>query len=227
MQKVALFDVDGTLFRSSLFIELTEVLLSLGHFDSNAKKMYAREELLWRNREGTYESYIEKLVVVFMDQIKGVEYSDFERAVEHVLEIHQKRVYTYTRDLVAKLKKKKYYLVAVSQSPKGILEPFCKEYGFDKIYGRFYELGPQDRFTGNIVDQHIIVNKANIVRRVIEKENLTLEGSVAVGDTEGDIPMLELAETPICFNPNAKLYKHAKRNGWKVVVERKDVIYEF
>ena len=24
-----------------------------------------------------------------------------------------------------------------------------------------------------------------------------------------------------------KLYKHAKRNSWKVVVERKDVIYEF
>ena len=81
-------------------------------------------------------------------------------------------------------------------------------------------------FTGEVIDLHLIANKANIVRRAVEKEKLTLKNSVAVGDTEGDIPMLELVDTPICFNPNAKLYRIAKLNGWKVIVERKDVVYE-
>ena len=40
------------------------------------------------------------------------------------------------------------------------------------------------------------------------------------------MPFLEMVENPICFNPNEKLYTEAKRQGWKVVVERKDVIYE-
>ena len=31
---------------------------------------------------------------------------------------------------------------------------------------------------------------------------------------------------PICFNPNMNLYRYAKRYEWKVVVERKDVVYE-
>jgi phosphoserine phosphatase len=35
-----------------------------------------------------------------------------------------------------------------------------------------------------------------------------------------------MVETPICFNPNKKLYEYAKRSGWKIVVERKDVIYD-
>jgi phosphoserine phosphatase len=35
-----------------------------------------------------------------------------------------------------------------------------------------------------------------------------------------------MVSEPICFNPNAALYAQAKRMGWKVVVERKDVIYE-
>jgi len=48
---------------------------------------------------------------------------------------------------------------------------------------------------------------------------------VAVGDTEGDIGLLESVTQPICFNPNQALYTHAKRQGWKVVIERKDVIY--
>jgi phosphoserine phosphatase len=38
--------------------------------------------------------------------------------------------------------------------------------------------------------------------------------------------MLEIVETPIAFNPNRLLYRHAKKHEWKVVVERKDVIYE-
>ena len=38
--------------------------------------------------------------------------------------------------------------------------------------------------------------------------------------------MLELVERPICFNPSRELYKAAKRLGWKVVVERKDVVYD-
>jgi phosphoserine phosphatase len=70
------------------------------------------------------------------------------------------------------------------------------------------------------------MNKAAIVRRAVEKENLTLEGSVGVGDTESDIPFLEMVSKPVCFNPNQKLYKTAQRLRWNVVVERKDVIYE-
>jgi len=54
---------------------------------------------------------------------------------------------------------------------------------------------------------------------------LTLKGSVGVGDTESDIAFLKMVEKPICFNPNQKLYQYAKRAGWKIVVERKDVIY--
>jgi phosphoserine phosphatase len=55
---------------------------------------------------------------------------------------------------------------------------------------------------------------------------LTREGSIAVGDTDGDIPLLESVERAICFNPNQTLYTQAKRRGWEIVVERKDVIYK-
>jgi len=34
-----------------------------------------------------------------------------------------------------------------------------------------------------------------------------------------------MVEKPICFNPNQKLHQYAKRAGWEIVVERKDVIY--
>jgi HAD superfamily phosphoserine phosphatase-like hydrolase len=170
MKKVAIFDVDGTIFRSSLLIELVEVMIKRELFISSSRKRYEREQKIWQDREGfsqqgDYEAYIGKVVEVFVKNIKGVTYSDFKDAVKEVMAEHQSQTYRYTRDLVKELKDKGYYLLAISQSPKGILDEFCKKYGFDKVYGRFYELGPSDQFTGNVIDEHLISNKANILKR--------------------------------------------------------------
>jgi phosphoserine phosphatase len=55
---------------------------------------------------------------------------------------------------------------------------------------------------------------------------LALEGSYGLGDTESDAPFLEIVENPIAFNPNYNLKKIAEEKGWRIVVEKKDVIYE-
>lgn len=226
MQKVAFFDIDGTVFRSSLLIELVEKLISEGIFPPSARDAYEDAYHAWRNREGEYRDYIGAVVASYLVHIKGVYYGDLADIGKIVVAEQSKHVYRYTRDLIAQLRAKDYFIVAISQSPKTILDEFCKSYGFDKVYGRIYEIGPQDRFTGEMTDVHLVENKANIVARVFDKEDVMREGSVGVGDTEGDITLLEAVDTPICFNPNKQLYEYAQKVGWKVVVERKDVIYE-
>jgi phosphoserine phosphatase len=130
-------------------------------------------------------------------------------------------------ELLNELKGQGYYLIAISQSPKTILDEFCEQYGFDKVYGRMYEIGPQDRFTGVIQDEHLIQNKANIVKRVFDRHpELSSQQSIAVGDTHSDITLLEAVDNPICFNPDRVLLTHARRQNWPVIVERKNVIYK-
>jgi HAD superfamily phosphoserine phosphatase-like hydrolase len=158
--------------------------------------------------------------------MKGLPEKAFVDAAHIVVDRYRDRVYLYARELIAELKKKDYYLLAISNSPKGILDIFCDVLGFDKVYGRYYEVGQDKKYTGKIIDEHMIANKANLLKRAVKNNNLTLKGSVGVGDTESDISFLRLVEHPICFNPNANLFKHAKRRHWKVVVERKDVIYK-
>lgn len=227
MKPVAFFDIDGTVFRSSLLIELVERLIKEGVFPLRARERYSDELHVWQDREGSYEAYIEAVVATFIEHIKGVYYGDFADIGRQVIDEQSKHVYRYTRGLLKDLKQKGYYLVAISQSPKTILDNFCEQYGFDKVYGRMYEIGPQDCFTGAIHDEHLIKNKSNIVKRVFDNNpDLSRADSVAIGDTDGDIPLLESVQHQICFNPNQKLYTHAKRVGWNIVVERKDVIYE-
>ncbi|KPJ57202.1 hypothetical protein AMJ49_01145 [Parcubacteria bacterium DG_74_2] len=226
MKKVAIFDIDGTIFRSSLIVELTDVFVQEGIFSSKVRKFYVRAHKNWLNRKGPYKEYIEAVVKTFRQNIKGVHYNEFSKIAKKVVAFHQNRIYRYTRDIIRNLKKKDYYLLAISHSPKKIVEEFCKRLGFNKVYGQVYETDSKKRFTGKVLYLELISDKAKILKRAVKKEKLTLKGSVGVGDTESDISFLKMVEKPICFNPNKKLYQYAKRAGWKIVVERKDVIYQ-
>jgi len=223
---VAVFDIDGTVFRSSLLIELVDRLVDREVFPESARLYYARAREEWLNRQGEYEPYIKKVVVSFAKYLKGIPYGDVADVGGEVIEEMRHRTYRYTRDLIQELRGRGYYLLAVSHSPFFMVNGFGYELGFDKSYGTFYDTGASNRFTGEIVDEYLIMNKAAILTRAVEKEGLTLKGSVGVGDTDSDVSMLALVENPIAFNPNRGLYRVAKQKHWKVVVERKDVIYE-
>ena len=42
---------------------------------------------------------------------------------------------------------------------------------------------------------------------------------------EGDREILDVVGTPIAFNPSYELAVLARRKKWKIVIERKDVMY--
>ena len=223
---LAAFDIDGTVYRSSLLIDLVDELVARGMFPEDAKNTYFRAEESWRNRRAGYDPYMNKVVEAFRKHAKGIPYGEVADVAGEIIEAKRDRVYRYTRDLIKDLKSQGYFLLAISRSPKFIVDGFAYELGFDKSYGIFYETGASGRFTGEIEDEHLIMNKGAVIKRAMEKEKLTFRESVAVGDTESDIAMLELVDTPIAFNPNKGLYKHATQHQWKVVVERKDMVFE-
>ena len=224
-RKFAVFDIDGTIFRSSLLIELVEELISEKLFPQSARQIYTAPQKAWLDRKGSYDKYIGAVVKAFDSHLKGVPEKDFRRAVRNMVRKNQDRVYRFTRDLAADLKRRGYFLLAISHSPKYVVDAFAKRMGFTKVYGRLFELDSRRRFTGQAFYLELIDDKSRILKRAVTKEKLTLKDSVGVGDTDSDIAFLKMVERPICFNPNRRLYNHARRQGWEVVVERKDVVY--
>lgn len=225
MKKVAIFDIDGTIFRSSLLLEVTEALVKEGIFSLKVRDIYTKTYEDWSNRNDSYEKYITAIVKAFEQNIKGVKHSDFMDILKKVIVLQKGHVYRYTCELIGDLKKKKYYILAISNSPKEIVDEFCKKWGFNKVYGRIYEVNKNNKFTGKTLYINLISDKAKMLKRAVKNENLTLINSVGVGDSESDIAFLKLVEKPICFNPNNTLYQYAKLAKWEIVVERKDVIY--
>ncbi len=226
MKKLAIFDIDGTIFRSSLLIEVTNALIAEGIFPARARRVYQQSFENWLNRKAGYDAYIADVVRAFDKYIAGVQRTVFLRVVRKVIGYQKHRVYRYTRDMIRKLRKQRYFLLAISHSPRDLVVEFTKHWGFHRVYGRMFELDAHQRFTGKILHAEVINDKAQILKHAIAHEGISLKGSVGLGDSEGDIPMLKLVDVPICFNPNRILYTYARRVGWKIVVERKDVVYK-
>lgn len=224
MRKFAVFDIDGTVFRSSLYIEIVYELVRRSIINlPQAKLDTAFEHWASRNDQG-YITYRNQMVDMLESQIKGMKVSDFEKAAAKVVDSQVEHVYVYTRKLIRQLKEENYFLIALSGSQQELVARFAHHWKFDAFIGQTYHQ-KDGVFTGMVTKTHEA--KDTLLLPLIAEHQLTQKDSIAVGDTEGDIEMLAFVERPIAFNPNRKLYEHAVAQGWEIIVERKDMIYKF
>ena len=224
-RKFAAFDIDGTLFRSGLYREVLFELMRRDLIPQKIMKVVTPKMEAWQKRlhDDAFESFETALIGMFDKEVPHLKVSDFDDAARVVLEKMSDNVYVYTRDLIKQLKAEGYYLIAISGSQEDLVEPFAKKYGFDYWVGQKWTRS-EEYFTGEIVKTH--TGKDLILLGIIEEQNLTVQDSYAIGDSNGDSGMFRIAEHVIAFNPTRELYEKARENGWKIVIERKGVIYQ-
>ena len=226
-QKLAVFDIDGTIFRSSLAVELIHTLVDQGIFPKAASQELETDYQAWLNREGSYNKYLSQLITVFMKYLPGKKESEIQKVSTEILETQRGHVYRYTRNLVHECRQKKFHLVAVSGSPYFLVSKFADSLGFNASFGS--EFVVKDKvFTGGVL--HIgDTDKLKTLQDYVTKNNLNIDwkGSYAVGDTTSDMSLLSAVGKPIAFNPNTELAAMALKKHWTIIVERKDVVYNF
>jgi len=224
-KKFAVFDIDGTLIRWQLFHAIMDELGSQGHIPLETYQHIKAARMGWKRRThgAAFKDYERLLVEVHDTLLKTLPVKKFDQAVKTVIEEYKDQAYAYTRDLIKNLKSQNYVLLAISGSHKELIEQLAQHYGFDAFIGTDY---PRENghFSGEII--HHASDKKKVLAALVKKHGLSYESSIGIGDSATDIPMLELVETPIAFNPDQILLATAKNNGWKIVVERKNVIYE-
>jgi HAD superfamily phosphoserine phosphatase-like hydrolase len=223
-EPLAVFDVDGTLFRRGLLPALTRRLVDEGVFSERVREELSRDYYAWVERRGSYETYDELVMELFLRELEGVSVAELRRCATVEVEAHGRRLHMYTRDMTRRLKQAGYHLIAISGSPQEILDLFLKPLLFDRSWGTVLAQDARGRYTGEVL-QDPFKNKRRVLEEFLEDADVGLEGSVGMGDTLSDVGFLELVHTPIAFNPNRALFEVARQRGWPIVVERKDVIY--
>ena len=221
--KIAVFDIDGTIFRNSLLVELHWKMVKAEIIPKSAITKLDTYYWDWVRRKGSYDSYLTEVIKSFDEYSVGQRVSAIKALARKVVKTQSSIVYRYTRDLIEKLRKT-HVLIAISGSPREIVEEFAHAWKFDHFVGTQHEIS-QGKYTSGpkFVASH---HKREVLSDLARQHRFSFKGSVGVGDTESDAGIFELVERPICFNPTSGLYKMAKKKKWEIVVERKDMIYE-
>jgi HAD superfamily phosphoserine phosphatase-like hydrolase len=224
--KLAIFDIDGTIFRKNLHFELINELAWLKVFPREVRDQLTTIYTNWIEHEGTYEDYRKALVTMYDQHIVGVHEDDVKKAAKIVIPFHAKRTYVFSEKLITKLRAENYFLMVISGSPHEIVEEYNREYlHFDMALGTVYEKDVQGYYTGKETSAPVR-HKGQVVQDFIKEHGFSLAESYGIGDTESDASFLQYMEHPIAFNPNQNLKALAEQEGWRIIVEKKDVIYD-
>lgn len=223
MSKFAAFDIDGTIFRWQLYHELFDAFVDEGLIAQDVAEAVFTAREAWRNRKTDYDKYEQTLVRMMRVSVVGVEESRFNQIADTVLSSKGHHVYRYTLDLLKRLKKEGYVIIAISGSYQQLVDRFAKLHDIDIAVGREHVI-ENGKLTDRSTD--IFGRKDEVLRAIVSEHSLEWEDSYAVGDSKGDTKMLELVEHPIAFNPDDELRRIATTNGWDIVIERKSQAYE-
>jgi HAD superfamily phosphoserine phosphatase-like hydrolase len=225
-KQFAVFDIDGTIARTSLLQLMVRELVARGKLDVGPGRQIEVMLHDYRQRiaDDNFGEYMKKAVeILFKGLPKGLRIEDYNEITDAIVKTSLSNTYVYTRELVQTLRNNGFFLIAISGSEVKAVSSFAKALGFDAWVGEVSYLEEKGRLRGNI--QALKQSKAQILTALIQKFDLETRGSTAVGDTSSDISVLEMVDSPIVFNPNQALFKHAREKGWMIVLERKDMVY--
>jgi len=228
----AFFDIDGTIYREGLISEMFKKMIRYELIGKN--KWYNEVEpdfIKWDKRVGDYDAYLQKMVDIYTETVKGTDSFHITYIAKQVIEQKGERVYTYARERIKWHKVKGHILIAISGSPSELVYEMSKKYEMDDYRGTVYKVNAKGIYNGDIIPMWDSQSKSDAVLELAEKYQIDLNNSYAYGDTNGDFSMLKRVGNPVAINPTRELITHILNDEQlkakiSIIVERKDVTYQ-
>ncbi|MCT4595492.1 MAG: HAD-IB family hydrolase [Anaeromicrobium sp.] len=228
----AFLDIDGTLYRDSLMVEHFKKLLKYEVIDASLWHTHAKETYSnWDKRQGNYDDYLLEIANIYLTSMKGLNQDHMEFISNQVIKLKGDRVYRYTRSRIDWHRKEGHKIIFISGSPEYLVSKMAQKYYATDYRGTNYVVDHKGNFTGEINQMWDADNKRNAILDFTKKYNIDLSKSYSYGDTNGDYSMFKMVGNPIAINPTKELLTNIKSDEdlskkIKLIVERKDVIYE-
>lgn len=227
----AFFDIDGTFYRDSLMVEHFKTMIKYEIIDPGIWHNHAKETFSnWDKRQGNYEDYLLEVANIYIKYLKGLKESHIEFMADQVINKKGDRVYRYTREKIKWHIENNHLVIFISGAPEFLLKRMAEKYGARDYIGTKY-ICKNGIFTGDIIQMWDSESKDKAIKCFVDKYDLDLDKSYAYGDTNGDFNMLKSVGNPVAMNPVKELIQNIEKDEelkkkLKLIIERKDVIYE-
>ena len=233
MKKIAaFFDIDGTIYREGLITEVFKKIIKYELVDEEKWYNEVRPAyLLWDKRQGDYDTYLLKMVDIYVEAIKGISKEQIEHVAKKVIEQKGDRVYTFSRERIKWHQDQGHIVIAISGSPYELVKEMSQKYNMDYFKGTIYKSDENNNYTGDVIPMWDSESKQKALLEMKEKYDIDLSASYAYGDTAGDYTMFKLVGIPYAINPTKELLNKITNDKEindkiNIIVERKDVTYK-
>lgn len=230
--KVAFFDIDGTIYREGLITEVFKKMVNYEYIDGSKWYNEVRPAFLdWDKRVGDYDIYLLKMVDIYVEAVKNLHEDQVAYVAKRVIEQKGDRVYTFSRERIKWHKSMGDKVIAISGSPIELVKEMSGKYGMDDFRGTIYKKDEKGKYTGEVIPMWDAASKKKALLELVDRYDIDLSESFAYGDTSGDLIMLKMVGHPFAINPTKELLMKIKedeelRRKITIIVERKDVTYK-
>ena len=222
-KKIILFDIDKTVYDGYTIFPLAQSQFDAGLIDASVVKRLNQDMIDYKNGNFTYEAFVAILLDHWAEGLRGKKYQEVLAHATHFFATQSEHFYPYVAD-VLELLKKTHEAYFVSGEPQFIAEAVGKIYGTRGWLSSTFELDKNGLLTGKVTT-HLATksDKKHALAGLIRSNSF--EDSYGFGDSDADIEMLSLVQTPICINPNPGLLSHATEHKWHVATPENAVTF--
>ena len=161
----AFFDIDGTLYREGLITEVFKKMIKYEIIEPEKWYNDVRQDFeKWDRRQGDYDTYLLKMIDIYMEAIKGLNKYQIEFIAKRVIEQKGDRVYTFTRDRIKWHKEQGHILITVSGSPIELVKEMSLK------GGNPYAMNPTNELLRKILSDKELSERINII---VERKDVT------------------------------------------------------
>ena len=223
-------DIDWTIFRDSLYIEIFTELLKEREWRwydvSIYENAYYEYFNAWKDRAITYDEYLKVVINCFTDVSREFPLNIFDEICDKVLLEKSNRTYVYPIHMLYRLQESWYKIILISWSPENVVSDFAKKHWFDVwLWSHYFtnEKNGEYVLTGDKIQLAFADSKDELVSYIMKE--YTPENTIAFWDTNWDVKMLKKVNQWYAINPSCELYKKIKdEKTIDVIIERKDLV---
>lgn len=213
----AFFDLDRTLIAgSSVFV----VAIAARNAGLVSSRQFARDAVsaLWFKLAGASDDTSDEVRRRVLGAVAGVRQDDLLALNAEVLPKLLAKIRPEARRLLDLHRHAGRATYIVSASPVELVEPLAKALGMTAGIGTRSTI-VDGVYTGELDGPFCYgAGKVEAIAEVARWDGLDVAQCYAYSDSASDLPMLTAVGHPVAVNPDAALERHARLNGWPIVV---------
>ncbi len=224
MEKLAIFDLDGTLVKGFTIGGFSNFLKEKNMAENSSREKI--ENFIDQYKQGkiSYEDFAHKILAAYGQLLKGKQSRDIAELANGFVGSGRLRPFSFSRKLAELIGNKGYSAIIITGSPREIASRFSATLGIKTVFATEYEIS-EGVFTGKLkVNCALRETKLAVLGEYAKKVSADLKQSVGFGDTHHDLAFLDLVGFPVAINPNEELKKTARDKGWLICENEKKVV---